>query len=248
MDDRGESFLPPHLSRVLTNPPHSDLPPPQPELLLPATGAAQATLMERRRLREPRLPADCKTLLRSLVEAHHEEAGFDDFVKGKGVGLVVNLFEPPGARPSLPKRRASTSWKAIVLIDEADVFLERPSLHDLERNAMVAVFFRHVEYYRGILFTTNRVQAFDEAFLSRIHVALHFGELSEASCAQVWRAFVARTSTSTTGGMPTDEAQSETRGEWTTDQERGEDGVFACEGAGGRGGAGALFGAAGCDG
>jgi hypothetical protein len=33
----------------------------------------------------------------------------------------------------------ATAWKAIVLIDEADVFLERRSLHDLERNAMVAV-------------------------------------------------------------------------------------------------------------
>ncbi|KAJ7783967.1 hypothetical protein DFH07DRAFT_210314 [Mycena maculata] len=172
------------------------------------------------------LPADRKTLLRSLVEAHHEEAGFDDFVKGKGLGLVVNLFGPPGVgktfsaeatsehvkRPlyvigggDLGTRAAgldmalervfdvATAWKAIVLIDEADVFLERRSLHDLERNALVAVFLRHVEYYRGILFlTTNRVQAFDEAFLSRIHVALHFGELSEASRAQVWRAFIAK--------------------------------------------------------
>ncbi|KAK7039849.1 AAA domain-containing protein [Favolaschia claudopus] len=172
------------------------------------------------------LPADRKTLLRSLVEAHHEEAGFDDFVKGKGAGLVVNLFGPPGVgktfsaeatsehvqRPlyvigggDLGTRAAdldaslervfdvATAWKAIVLIDEADVFLERRSLHDLERNAMVAVFLRHVEYYRGILFlTTNRVQAFDEAFLSRIHVALHFSELSEASRTQVWRAFVRR--------------------------------------------------------
>lgn len=33
----------------------------------------------------------------------------------------------------------ATAWKAIVLIDEADVFLEQRSLHDLERNAMVAV-------------------------------------------------------------------------------------------------------------
>ncbi|KAJ6563432.1 P-loop containing nucleoside triphosphate hydrolase protein [Mycena vulgaris] len=172
------------------------------------------------------LPADHKTLLRSLVEAHHAEAGFDDFVKGKGAGLVVNLFGPPGVgktfsaeatsehvrRPlyvigggDLGTRAAdldaalervfdvATAWQAIVLIDEADVFLERRSLHDLERNAMVAVFLRHVEYYRGILFlTTNRVEAFDEAFLSRIHVALHFAELSEASRGQVWRAFVRR--------------------------------------------------------
>lgn len=85
----------------------------------------------------------------------------------------------------------ATAWKAIVLIDEADVFLEQRSLHDLERNAMVAVFLRHVEYYRGILFlTTNRVKTFDEAFLSRIHVALHFDNLSLESKEQIWRAFI----------------------------------------------------------
>ena len=56
---------------------------------------------------------------------------------------------------------------------------------------MVAVFLRHVEYYRGILFlTTNRISTFDEAFLSRIHVALHFGELAPATRAQIWRAFL----------------------------------------------------------
>ena len=58
---------------------------------------------------------------------------------------------------------------------------------------MVAVFLRHVEYYRGILFlTTNRVKTFDEAFLSRIHVALHFQELSTTAKAQVWRAFLSK--------------------------------------------------------
>ena len=50
---------------------------------------------------------------------------------------------------------------------------------------------RHVEYFRGILFlSTNRITAFDEAFLSRIHVALHFGELTTSAKAQVWRAFL----------------------------------------------------------
>ena len=60
---------------------------------------------------------------------------------------------------------------------------------------MVAVFLRHVEYYRGILFlTTNRVNAFDEAFLSRIHVALHFRELNRDARRKVWAAFLRKVS------------------------------------------------------
>ena len=85
----------------------------------------------------------------------------------------------------------ATAWKAIVLIDEADVFLEQRSLHNLERNALVAVFLRHLEYYPAILFmTTNRVKTFDEAFLSRIHVALHFQSLATEARMTVWTAFL----------------------------------------------------------
>ena len=32
----------------------------------------------------------------------------------------------------------ATTWNAIILIDEADVFLERRSVHDLERNGLVS--------------------------------------------------------------------------------------------------------------
>ena len=85
----------------------------------------------------------------------------------------------------------ATAWKAIVLIDEADVFLEQRSMHDLERNAMVAIFLRHLEYYPSILFlTTNRLKTFDHAFLSRIHIALHFHDLSNETLKSIWIAFL----------------------------------------------------------
>ena len=42
------------------------------------------------------IPSGRKSLLQSLVEAHHKQLGFDDFIKGKGQGLVINLFGPPG--------------------------------------------------------------------------------------------------------------------------------------------------------
>ena len=48
-------------------------------------------------------------------------------------------------------------WEAVLLLDEADVFLEARSTHDLERNKLVSIFLRVLEYYEGILFlTTNR--------------------------------------------------------------------------------------------
>ncbi|KAH0597795.1 hypothetical protein MHUMG1_04167 [Metarhizium humberi] len=49
------------------------------------------------------------------------------------------------------------------------------------------IFLRALEYHRGVLFlTTNRVQSFDAAFLSRIHVALHYKNLSNENRERIW--------------------------------------------------------------
>ncbi|KAI1080898.1 P-loop containing nucleoside triphosphate hydrolase protein [Whalleya microplaca] len=98
----------------------------------------------------------------------------------------------------------ATAWKAVLLIDEADVFLERRSLNDMQRNAMVSVFLRVLEYYQGILFlTTNRVGTFDDAFASRIHVPLRYSNLSETSRRTIWRNFCNRV----TGGVDISEEE-----------------------------------------
>jgi AAA+ superfamily predicted ATPase len=72
----------------------------------------------------------------------------------------------------------ATIWKAIVLLDEADVFLEtrKDDVGDAaDRNALVAVFLRHLEYFSGIVFlTTNRIEVFDAAMKSRIHLAIGY--------------------------------------------------------------------------
>lgn len=84
----------------------------------------------------------------------------------------------------------ATTWDAIVLIDEADVFLEQRSLHDLTRNALVSVALKVIEYHRGVLFlTTNRVQTFDDAFLSRFSIAIKYPELDASARLTVWRKF-----------------------------------------------------------
>ncbi|KAF2145589.1 uncharacterized protein K452DRAFT_243751 [Aplosporella prunicola CBS 121167] len=89
----------------------------------------------------------------------------------------------------------STKWNAILLLDEADVFLEARSTHDLERNKLVSIFLRLLEYYEGILFlTTNRVDNLDAAFESRIHLSLEYDDLDVSSRRHVWTSFLSRSS------------------------------------------------------
>ncbi|RDW73421.1 hypothetical protein BP6252_07328 [Coleophoma cylindrospora] len=82
------------------------------------------------------------------------------------------------------------TWNCVLLLDEADIFLEQRSLSDLERNSLVSVFLRILEYYEGILIlTTNRVGTFDEAFRSRIQISLHYEKLSPEFQRRIWQNF-----------------------------------------------------------
>ncbi|KAJ9662411.1 hypothetical protein H2201_006120 [Coniosporium apollinis] len=99
-------------------------------------------------------------------------------------------------------------WHAIVLIDEADVFLEarRSGARDqLEQNSMVAIFLRQLEYFQGILFlTSNRVEVFDPAIKSRIHLALQYNAPDGETRRQIWRQQLAK--------VPVEEAELDVEG------------------------------------
>jgi len=85
------------------------------------------------------------------------------------------------------------SWGAILLLDEADVFLEARQPHDIHRNSLVSVFLRLTEYYQGILFlTTNRVETFDEAFQSRIHMGIRYENLQSKARKKIWQHHVGK--------------------------------------------------------
>jgi len=143
-----------------------------------------------------------KSVIYRLVVAHSSDASdFDDFVKGKGKGLIGLLYGPPGSGKTLTAEAISETakmplytvssgalghkaadiyknlsrilklasyWKTVLLLDEADVFLAQRTLADIERNAIVSVFLRELEYYQGILLlTTNHAEVIDQAFQSK---------------------------------------------------------------------------------
>ncbi|KAK3384617.1 P-loop containing nucleoside triphosphate hydrolase protein [Lasiosphaeria ovina] len=87
----------------------------------------------------------------------------------------------------------ATEWNAVILLDEADVFMAERDPHDIARNELVSIFLRELEYFRGIIFlTTNLYQTIDSAFRSRVSLHLLFKPLTVEARESVWRKFLDR--------------------------------------------------------
>jgi ATPase family associated with various cellular activities (AAA) len=95
--------------------------------------------------------------------------------------------------PSPVQSFAYYSQGCILLLDEADVFLQRRRLSQLDINAIVSVFLRQLEYYKGILFlTTNRVGDMDPAFKSRVHASLEYKPLNRKRTRKIYKLHIRR--------------------------------------------------------
>lgn len=81
----------------------------------------------------------------------------------------------------------ASRWNAVLLLDEADIFMTERG-DDLERSAIVGVFLRLLDYYPGLLFlTTNRNQAIDPAFKSRVTLKLSYQKLTTPTREKIWK-------------------------------------------------------------
>jgi hypothetical protein len=77
-------------------------------------------------------------------------------------------------------------WNAVLQFDECEIFLTQRG-EDLERSAIVGIFLRLLDYYRGILFlTTNRAEVLDHAVRSRVMLRLDYPDLDQAARTVIW--------------------------------------------------------------
>ena len=78
-------------------------------------------------------------------------------------------------------------WSAILLIDEADVYIHERG-DNIDQNAIVGVFLRVLEYYRGVLFmTTNRGTIVDDAIVSRLTARFRYENPSQNEQGMLWK-------------------------------------------------------------
>ncbi|PKS10087.1 hypothetical protein jhhlp_003384 [Lomentospora prolificans] len=134
-----------------------------------------------------------------------------DFIEGKGENITVLLHERPGVsktytadymeRPLLSLTcsdigvnleeaedtllrwfKLAKNWGSIILIDEANICY---------CNHLVAGFVCTLEYYyKGIMFLAiNCVGTFDEIFILRNHVQIHYPEFTDEGRDKLWDTF-----------------------------------------------------------
>ncbi|RSM19486.1 hypothetical protein CDV31_001646 [Fusarium ambrosium] len=154
------------------------------------------------------LPPGHRQLVQAMVETHTQKLGSNkdskigiDLVRGKEC-VAAHTKKPLypitcgdiGYRPEDVERnlghhfRLAHKWGCVLLLDEADVFLAKRDQKDVQRNGLVSVFLRILEYYSGILFlTTNRVGAIDDAFRSRLHLTLYYPKLTKKQTKEIFK-------------------------------------------------------------
>ena len=124
---------------------------------------------------------------------------------GVGKTLTAEVFAEATERPLLSVQAAQlgvspddiernlksvlgkgSRWNAVVLLDEADVYInERGS--DLAQNAIVAAFLRILEQHTATIFlTTNHLQRVDDAIMSRCLARIDYAMPSPADQRLIW--------------------------------------------------------------
>lgn len=115
---------------------------------------------------------------RPLFYLHAEDLGVNPASLGANIKRVFDM---------------ATDWNAIVLLDEADVFMATRTPSDIHRNELISIFLRELEYFRGVIFlTTNLFANIDGAFRSRVSLHLVFKALNRAARENIWKKFIDR--------------------------------------------------------
>jgi hypothetical protein len=82
--------------------------------------------------------------------------------------------------------RRAERWGAILLLDEADVYIRKRD-NCMQHNAIVAAFLRQLERFNGIVFlTTNRSKDVDDAIVSRCIAVISYVYPEDSELFKIW--------------------------------------------------------------
>ncbi|KAF2190524.1 hypothetical protein K469DRAFT_387050 [Zopfia rhizophila CBS 207.26] len=100
-------------------------------------------------------PSSNKAMIRAICEIYSQKEGCEslfsaDYIRGKGGGQIILLHAPSKIAADLSHEpeeleqnllrfeRNANKWDVMAFLDEADVYLERRSINELQRNSIVS--------------------------------------------------------------------------------------------------------------
>ncbi|KAK3352785.1 hypothetical protein B0T25DRAFT_568046 [Lasiosphaeria hispida] len=143
--------------------------------------------------------------LRKALENQQDQVfmSWEQYVRGRKTGLPRRLFgdRTAAVRWLIQKAPLKLHVEGPARAKQADVFLDQRQTNNVKHNALVSVVletndvgsvppdFRILPRYL-IFLTTNRVDCFDLAFKSRIHLAIKYPKLEPSSRRKLWHTFL----------------------------------------------------------
>ncbi|KAI2706541.1 hypothetical protein CBS147372_452 [Penicillium roqueforti] len=135
-------------------------------------------------------------LERPLLSKQLQSGSIFLFIPYRPVSLLSTTVTPMRLSNDLKPFSRLPHFEAVLLLDEADAFMEqRTSYHDTH-NRLVAVFLRRIEYYQGLMFlTTSRKIQLNESIISRIHLTIKYEDLTTEFRREIWRTYLSKANT-----------------------------------------------------
>ncbi|KAI0479763.1 P-loop containing nucleoside triphosphate hydrolase protein [Xylaria cf. heliscus] len=87
----------------------------------------------------------------------------------------------------------ATNWKALLLLDEADMFIQARDKHNLREYAVVSTFLQHLDDSEALFFiTSTRLDRLDQALDSRVTMPIHLPDISFEAQKTIWKSLIWR--------------------------------------------------------
>lgn len=86
-------------------------------------------------------------------------------------------------------------WKALLFLNEAEVFLTQQFIKHIDWNRLVTIFLHKFEYFQNILFlTTNQLSNLNEIIKNRAHLLLTYSDLNHNTKKKTFQQFLQKDS------------------------------------------------------
>jgi hypothetical protein len=88
--------------------------------------------------------------------------------------------------------KLSARWGAVLLVTDADAYIDRSDIPEIQRRCLGARLIHTLQYYRGVLFlATRHTDRVDEKLLSYVDAPIYYRDMNDDERWSLWQALFA---------------------------------------------------------